>query len=39
VPEKEGDLWKWLTKEELGSLDLKPDIKYYAEKALEELGK
>jgi 8-oxo-dGTP pyrophosphatase MutT (NUDIX family) len=39
--EYEGDKsddWKWLSKEELDSLDLKPDVKFWATKALEELG-
>ncbi len=39
IPEKPSDQWKWLTKEELGSMDLRPDILFYAKKALETLTK
>jgi 8-oxo-dGTP pyrophosphatase MutT (NUDIX family) len=39
IPEKENDVWKWVTKEELDGMDIRPSIKYYAEMALEELGK
>jgi 8-oxo-dGTP diphosphatase len=39
VPEKESDIWKWVTKEELQTMDLRKDMKLYAEKALEILGK
>ena len=38
IPEKTDDQWKWVTQEELEVMDLKPDIKFYAEKALEILG-
>lgn len=38
VPENIADKWKWLTKEDLKSLDLLPDIKFYAELALDTLG-
>lgn len=39
IPEKPNDQWKWLDKNELKSMDLRPDIKFYAAKALELLGK
>jgi len=29
---------KWVTKEELETMDLVPNIKFYAEEALKELG-
>ncbi len=38
IPENETDQWKWVNKEELEDMDLKPDIKMYATKALETLG-
>jgi 8-oxo-dGTP pyrophosphatase MutT (NUDIX family) len=38
IPEKEDDQWKWVTRAELDEMDLRPDIRYYAEKALETLG-
>ncbi|MDQ3077121.1 MAG: NUDIX domain-containing protein [bacterium] len=38
IPESETDQWKWVTKEDLKSMDLKPDIRIYAERALETLG-
>jgi hypothetical protein len=38
VPEKVTDQWKWATKEELQTMDLEPDMKFYAAKALELLG-
>ena len=34
VPEKETDEWRWLTKEELETFDLREDIKFYAQKAI-----
>ena len=37
VPEKEGDTWQWLTKEELDAMDLREDIRHYAKHALEIL--
>lgn len=37
-PEKADDQWKWLDAKELGAMDLRPSIKYYAQKALEELA-
>ncbi len=33
------DDWKWLTKDELKSLDLRPDTRFYAEMALRELAR
>jgi ADP-ribose pyrophosphatase YjhB (NUDIX family) len=39
VPEKSDDQWKWVTKEELQNMDLKLDMKFFAEKALEILAK
>ncbi|MES2436916.1 MAG: NUDIX domain-containing protein [Patescibacteria group bacterium] len=38
VPEKKEDLWKWVSADELSSMDLNPDVEFYARKALEELG-
>ncbi len=38
IPETPNDKWKWVTAEELDSLELTPSIKYYAQKALEELS-
>ena len=38
IPEKSSDKWKWLTKDELGNMDLKPNIRFYAETALKQLG-
>lgn len=38
IPEKPNDIWKWLTKEELETLDLRADIKFFAGKALETLA-
>ncbi len=38
IPENHDDEWKWLTKEELSSLDLLPDIKFFAGLALNTLG-
>lgn len=38
VPEKEGDKWLWASKADLETLDLSPSIKFYAQKALEELS-
>jgi len=37
VPESPTDEWRWLAKNELGSLELLPDIKFYASKALDTL--
>jgi 8-oxo-dGTP pyrophosphatase MutT (NUDIX family) len=31
------DDWKWVTLSELSKMDLKPDIRFYAQQALEEL--
>lgn len=39
IPEKPTDIWKWVTREELETMDLKPNVKFYAQKALELLGK
>ena len=38
IPENPNDEWKWLKKEELNSLVLPPDIKFYASLALDTLG-
>ncbi len=38
IPESPTDVWKWVTVAELETMDLRPSIKYYAQKALEELG-
>lgn len=32
------DDWKWVTKEELTSMDLRPDVRFYAETALDVVG-
>jgi 8-oxo-dGTP pyrophosphatase MutT (NUDIX family) len=32
------DEWKWLTKADLETMDLRPDVKYHAMRALELLG-
>ncbi len=32
------DTWKWATKEDLETMSLKPDIKFYCLRALEELA-
>lgn len=37
-PEKPDDKWKWVTKEELQKMDLRPHVKLYAERALRELA-
>lgn len=37
TPESPSDQWKWVTKEEMQSIDLHPDIKFYAELALDTL--
>lgn len=39
IPENHDDEWKWLTKDELSSQDILPDIKFYAELALEKLNR
>jgi 8-oxo-dGTP pyrophosphatase MutT (NUDIX family) len=38
IPESPTDVWKWVTVDELDTMDLKPSIKYYAHQALRELG-
>ncbi len=38
IPENPTDEWRWLKKEELDSLDLLPDIKFFAALALDTLG-
>ncbi|MCE9541634.1 NUDIX domain-containing protein [Candidatus Kaiserbacteria bacterium] len=38
VPEKPDDVWMWVTKDELAAMELLPNIRYYAEAALERLG-
>ncbi len=38
TPESPSDEWRWATKEELQEMDLKPNIKLYAEEALKILG-
>ncbi|MDO8482977.1 MAG: NUDIX domain-containing protein [bacterium] len=37
-PEKPDDQWKWVSVEELDEVGLKPSVKFYAERALKELG-
>jgi 8-oxo-dGTP pyrophosphatase MutT (NUDIX family) len=37
IPENPTDEWKWLTKDELDSLDLLPDVKFYASLSLDTL--
>ena len=37
IPEKPDDQWKWVTKEEIDSLGLKPDVAFYAKEALRRL--
>ncbi len=37
VPEKETDKWTWASKIDLETLDLSPSVKFYANKALEEV--
>jgi 8-oxo-dGTP pyrophosphatase MutT (NUDIX family) len=37
-PEKPDDKWKWVTLEELEGMDLRPSIKYYAKKAIDDLA-
>ena len=37
-PEQENDEWRWCTKEDLDLMDLRPNIRYYAEKALQTLA-
>lgn len=34
IPEKPTDEWKWVTREELDSMDLRPDVRHYAQTAL-----
>lgn len=38
VPENPTDVWKWVTKEELAAMDLRPNVRYYAEAALDTLA-
>ncbi|MES3031088.1 MAG: NUDIX domain-containing protein [Patescibacteria group bacterium] len=38
IPEKETDEWKWVSEEELSTMDLRPDISFYAKEALKRLG-
>ena len=38
VPEKPDDEWVWATKEDLGTMDLVPNVRAYATAALEALG-
>lgn len=38
VPEKESDEWRWVSRAELGGMDLKPNIREYAEGALAALS-
>ena len=39
VPEKSDDQWKWVDAAGLKAMDLRPSIRFYAERALKELGK
>jgi 8-oxo-dGTP pyrophosphatase MutT (NUDIX family) len=38
IPEKPTDEWKWVTKEELDTMDLLPFVSYYAKEALKRLS-
>ncbi len=38
VPEKETDVWKWCTMADLETLQLDPQVAFYAKKALQTLG-
>ncbi len=38
IPEKPTDVWKWVMKEELDTMGLKPDIIFYAKEALKRLS-
>ena len=38
IPEKPDDVWKWVTRDELATMDLKIDVRLLADKALEILG-
>ena len=38
TPEKQGDKWRWVTKDGLQEMDLQPNVRFHAKKALEELG-
>lgn len=38
IPEKADDEWKWLSKSELDSMELRPDIAFYAREALKQLS-
>ena len=38
VPEKTSDEWRWVSKEELGSMDLRENVREYALGALKALG-
>ena len=38
VPEKLDDEWHWLKKDELDKLELLPNIKFWAERALDTLS-
>jgi 8-oxo-dGTP pyrophosphatase MutT (NUDIX family) len=42
VPEYQDDRsddWRWVSREELGSMDLRPNVRFFAELALDTLGK
>ena len=38
VPEREEDEWRWCTKDNLAQMDLRPNIRAYAEAALDALA-
>jgi|SRR5665213_1251063 len=38
IPENDGDQWRWVSKEDLATMDLVPNIREYAEGALKELA-
>lgn len=38
VPEEPTEEWRWVTKEELATMDLVPNVRAYASAALEALG-
>lgn len=39
IPENKNDEWHWLKKEELNKVELLPNIRFYAELALDTLGR
>jgi hypothetical protein len=39
VPENKNDEWRWLKKEDLDTIELLPNIRFWAGVALDTLGK